>query len=271
MRGWARLDRASLERGVSLLVHSVPEPLGSCQEGKKMKKGLQFFRDHVFAIACTLAVLVGIAAFVTLSATGRIDLNSLSQPIVSASSYEGQNPGVFGNGWGPTGLLAASPVEGCPTVDNVGLHTQDVPEAKDFAYATNAYGAFCAAILYTHGKDVEISSSKPTAWAVLYDVQSQGQHMSNGLVFSYGTSLIADNELGASTDGASYHAVPVALYVFSLPQADPVSLDTAEAALPQYFTGQNGAYYPMIQIAGDYGLPPHVSIIAALMQNIPMK
>jgi len=34
MRVGARLDRASLERGVPLLVHCALEPLGSRQEGK---------------------------------------------------------------------------------------------------------------------------------------------------------------------------------------------------------------------------------------------
>jgi|GEM_PF-1945697 len=236
-----------------------------------MKSTLQFLDKHYWGLCAIIVILICSALLTWSVRTGRIDLNSLNQRAISASPYEGQNSGVFGNGWGPTGILTSRPVEGCSTVDKVGLHTQDVPEAKNFAYATNAYGGFCAAILYTHGKDVEISSSKPTAWAVLYDVQSQGQHMSNGLVFSYGTSLIADNELGTSTDGASYHAVPVALYVFSLPQTDPVSQATAEAALPQYFTGQNGAYYPMIQIAGNYGLPSSVSIMEYLMENSSMK
>lgn len=173
---------------------------------------------------------------------------------------------------GPDGVLVAKPVRDCQTIQQIGLHTQDVPEAKDFAYATNAYGAFCAAILYTHGKDVEISSSKPVAWMVMYDIRvGNGQHMSTGLVFSYGSSLIADNELAASRAGISYHAVPVALYVFSLPDTDPVSQDTAEAALPLTFTGQNGAYYPMIQIAGNYGLPPSMSIMEYLMENSSMK
>lgn len=171
----------------------------------------------------------------------------------------------------PSALLVSKPVPNCRTVGQLGVHAADIPTGGAFAYQTQAMGGFCVAVLYTQGKDVKIVSSRPVAWAALYDVQANGQHLSNGLAFSYGDSLVADNQFAAAPNGLSYHAVPSALYVFSLPTTDPVSLSDAEAALPQTFGTTQGVYYPMIQVAGQYGLDHYPSILDAMMRNASMK
>lgn len=237
-------------------------------------KGLRFIAEHKrfsLLMAVIVVAFVGMPVYGVVS--GRVNFNAIHQAAIATPPpvYEGQKGDLFSPGQGPVGLLVSAPVVGCPTVDQAGLHTQNVPVAKTFAYATNAYGGFCAAVLYVHGDNAEFSSSKPVASAALYDVRANGQHMSYGLAFSFGTSLVMDNLQATSLNGVLYQAVPVALYVFSLPDTMPVSLKTAEAALPLTFTSQSGPYYPVIQTAGDYGLPQQASILDLMIQAPPMK
>lgn len=236
-------------------------------------KGLRFIAEHKWLSLLMAAVLVtAIGASVYGAASGHINFGPALNAAANAASetpapvYEGQDATHL---QGPVGLLVSAPVVGCPTVDQAGLHTQDIPVGETFVYATQAYGGFCGAEMLLKGTtDVEIVS-KPVPWAAVYNIKVNGLHTSTCVVFSYGESIVAGSETATSPDGAVYTATPIAVWIFSLPSTDPIDLGTAELALPQSFPGTT--YYPVIERAGEYGLPQYSSVLDAILQNPPMK